>query len=277
MVETKFVSLDVHKDTVAIVVVNEQGDSLIQSVVATDAGIIRDFLLGLSGKTHITFEAGTQSNWLYRETNSIVEKVVVCNPRHNKLLMVGNKSDLTDAEKLAQLLRLDSLKAVWQHSSEQLQLKELVRTHENLVSDCIRVMNRIKAIYRSRGIRCSGSSVYSPAKRGQWIAKLSEPGSVFRAETLFAELETLTGLRKQAKKKMLRQAGRHQDYKRLCTVPGLAFISVSRLLAIVGDPFRFQTKRQFWKYCGFAVTTRSSADHLFVGGNLQKRIKLHNK
>ena len=39
-------------------------------------------------------------------------------------------------------------------------------------------------------------------------------------------------------------------------------------------PLRFQTKRQFWKYCGFAVTTRSSADHIIVDGKLQKRIKV---
>jgi transposase len=63
---------------------------------------------------------------------------------------------------------------------------------------------------------------------------------------------------------MLRQARKHKDFKRLCQIPGLGFVSVSRLIAPVGTPFRFQTKRQFWKYCGLAVTTRSSTDHLIV-------------
>ena len=129
MKQKKFVGFDVHTETIAIVVIDEQGNSLIQSVIATDAETIGDFLRGLSGEIHLTFEVGTQSNWLYQQTKSIVEKVVVCNPRHNKLLMVGNKADLIDAEKLAQLLRLGSLKPVWQHSSEQSCLKELVRTH----------------------------------------------------------------------------------------------------------------------------------------------------
>jgi transposase len=75
--------------------------------------------------------------------------VIVCNLRENKLLLSGNKSDLIDAEKLAQLLRLGSLKEVWQHSDEQLYMKELVRTYENLVNDTTLVKNRLKAIYRA--------------------------------------------------------------------------------------------------------------------------------
>ncbi len=273
MIQKKFVGLDVHRDTIAIVVIDEQGNSLIQSVVATEAEIIRDFLLGLRGEVNVTFEVGTQSNWLYHQTKSIVHKVVVCNPRHNKFLMVGNKADLIDAEKLAQLLRLDSLTEVWQHSPAQFHLKELARTHENLVSDCVRVINRIKAIYRSQGIKCSGSTVYHPKERDLWMAKLEEAGKRHRAEILFAELDTLTQLRKQTKLEMLRKAGKHKDYKRLCQIPGLGFISVSYLLAHVGTPFRFKSKRQFWKYCGFAVNTHSSADHLIIDGKLIKRIK----
>jgi len=273
MTQKKFVGLDVHRDTIAIVVIDEQGNSLIQSVVATEVEVIRDFLIGLSGKVYVTFEVGTQSNWLYHQINPIVHKVVVCNPRHNKFLMVGNKADLIDAEKLAQLLRLDSLKEVWQHSAAQLHLKELVRTHENLVSDCVRVKNRIKAIYRSHGIKCSGTSVYGPGKREMWLTKLGTPGMGFRADTLLTELDTLTKLRKQTKLEMFRKARKHADYKRLCQIPGLGFISVSYLLAQVGTPFRFKSKRQFWKYCGFAVNTHSSADHQIVDGKLQKRIK----
>lgn len=273
MNQKKFVGLDVHKETIAIVVIDEQGKTIVQSVIATDCETICDFLQGLSGEIHVTFEVGTQSNWLYRQIKPLVEKVVVCNPRHNNLLMIGNKADLIDAEKLAQLLRLGALREVWQHSAEQACLKELVRTHENLISDSIKVMNRIKAVYRSQAIKCVGTSVYQISKRDEWLAKIPAPGLRFRAELLFQELDTLMDLRKQAKQEMLRQARQHQDFRRLCKIPGLGFINVSRLIAQVGTPFRFQTKRQFWTYCGLAVTTRSSADHQIIDGKLQKNIK----
>lgn len=80
MKQKKFVGLDVHKETIAIVVLNDQGLSLMQLVVATEAETIVDFLKGLSGEIHLTFEVGTQSAWLYRQVKPLVEKVVVCNP-----------------------------------------------------------------------------------------------------------------------------------------------------------------------------------------------------
>jgi len=37
-------------------------------------------------------------------------------------------------------------------------------------------------------------------------------------------------------------------------------IRTAQLVAIVGTPLRFRTRRQFWSYCGLAVVTRSSSD-----------------
>lgn len=273
MKQRKFVGLDVHKESIAMVVIDEQGLILMESIIATEAQTIGDFVRGLSGEIHLTFEVGTQSTWLYHQVKPLVEKVVVCNSRHNKLLQVGNKADLIDAKKLAELLRLGAVKEVWQHSVEQIQLKELVRTYENLLSDAIRVMNRVKAIYRGQAIKCQGVAVYQPTKRGEWLAKVVDEGLRFRAQMLLLELDSLIGLRKQAKQEMLKKAQKHPDFKRLCQIPGLGLMNVARLLGRVGTPFRFSSKRQFWKYCGFAVTTRSSADHVLVEGKLQKRIK----
>jgi len=39
----------------------------------------------------------------------LVSEVVVCDPRHNRLLQSGNKSDRVDAQKLAELLRNGAL------------------------------------------------------------------------------------------------------------------------------------------------------------------------
>lgn len=42
------------------------------------------------------------------------------------------------------------------------------------------------------------------------------------------------------------------------------------MIATVGSPHRFRTKRQFWPYCGFAVITKSSADYKEVEGRIVK-------
>jgi len=51
-------------------------------------------------------------------------------------------------------------------------------------------------------------------------------------------------------------------------------VRVAQLLARVGSPHRFRTKRQFWPYCGLAVVQRTSAEYKFLNGTLQRRKKL---
>ncbi|MGH8742976.1 MAG: transposase, partial [Burkholderiales bacterium] len=194
----------------------------------------------------------------------------VCDPRQNKLLSAGNKSDRIDAQKLAELLRNVSLKAVYHGDNGVRRLKELVRTYDCLVSDTTRVMNRLKAIYRGRAIGCGGHDIYRSDRRPEWLAKLREPGARQRADFLYRELAALKPLRQEAKRLMVKEAGRQTAYPWLLSVPRLGQVSVAQLLAIVGTPHRFRSKRQFWTYVGLAVVTRTTADHEVVNGVLRR-------
>src|SRR5262249_32656947 len=84
--------------------------------------------------------------------------------------------------------------------------KELARTYTNLVEDSTRVMQRLKALFRARGIRTPGKQVYEVAERPDWLRQLSNEGVRFRAQTLYAELAALQELRPTAKQAMLREA-----------------------------------------------------------------------
>jgi hypothetical protein len=55
-------------------------------------------------------------------------------------------------------------------------LKELVRSYLTITQDLSRVMTRVKAIYRSWGIACTGKQVYAPRHRSEWLGKISELG-----------------------------------------------------------------------------------------------------
>ena len=100
-------------------------------------------------------------------------------------------------------------------------LKELVHSYDSLVSDTTRVMNRVKAIYRGRAIRCAGRDVYYQRNREQWLEKLTEPGVSQRARFLYQQLDTLRGLRREAKKAMLKESRRHPAYLILKPIPVL--------------------------------------------------------
>ena len=146
----------------------------------------------------------------------------------------------------------------------------MVRTYECLVADTTRVMNRIKAIFRSRGIACAGHDVYRQDRREQWLEKLAERRVRARAESLYQQLAALKELRHVARQRMLKESRRHPASKLLMGVPKLGQVRVAQIIATVDTPHRFRTKRQFWAYLGLAVVMRTSAEYRVVGQAVQK-------
>lgn len=266
-----YVGMDVHQASTSIAVMNGQGKLISESLIETKAQTIVDFVKGLSGEVHVTFEEGTQAAWLYDLIRPQVTAVTVCNPHHNHLLKSGNKSDLVDARKLAQLLRAGMLQPVYHGEHGTCTLKELVRSYECLVSDTSRVKNRIKAIYRGRGVRTSGRAVYQASQRELWLQKIESAGLRSRAEFLFRQLDQLQLLRREAKRAMLKESRRHVATQLLRQIPELGPVRIAQIVATVGTPHRFRSKRQFWSYIGLAVVTRSSADYRLVDDRMQKR------
>jgi transposase len=273
MTDIKYVAFDVHQATISAAVLNLDGKLLTQAVMQTDATAIRDFLRGLSAVVHLTFEEGTQAQWLYDLTRPLVSELIVCNPRQQHSQKRDNKSDRLDACNLVRDLRAGLLKPVYHGSPQTQTLKQLVHNYETLTEDTTRCMNRLKAVFRSQAVKCGGRDVYYTRNRIAWLAKLTEAGWRLRAEFLYKQLDHLRELRREAKKALLKEARQQMAFKRLCAVPGLGPIRVAQLIAAIGSPFRFRTKRQLWTYCGFAVITRSSADYQVVGDKLERRRK----
>ena len=54
--------------------------------------------------------------------------------------------------------------------------RKVGRSYLTMTKDLTRVMSRIKALYRSWAIPCSGATVYAPRHRAEWLAKIPEPG-----------------------------------------------------------------------------------------------------
>lgn len=264
----KYIGIDVHQATSVFAVRNQQGKLIGEAVLESKPATIIDFLKGQRGTVWVTFEEGTYANWLYDVLQPEVAKVVVCDPRKNKI--DGNKTDKIDARRLAELLRMNALQPVYhgQHSTRT--LKEFARSYVSLQQDTTRVRNRLKAIFRSRGISCQGSSIYQPKNRKDWLEKLDSEGARSRAERLLKELQSLEPLCLEAERELVRESHKHPSHKILRGIPGLGPIRVALVLAFVMTPHRFRNKRQFWTYTGFSVVRRGSSEYEITQGELKR-------
>lgn len=186
-----YLGMDVHKATIAIAVLDAFGKLIAQSIIETSTQAVRDFFGGLRGEVHVTFEEGNHAAWLYDMAQPLVKRVVVCNPKHNRKLMDGSKNDPFDARKLAELLRLGAVKAIYHGEHGTRTLKHLMRCYECLIKDITRVQNRreersttakrsstggvsciteVSARPGSRGWRILGSGHEPSCSSGRWMS-----------------------------------------------------------------------------------------------------------
>ena len=174
MTSTKYIGMDVHKESISVAVINSSGKVVMECVIETKASTILDFFEGLRGSLHVTFEEGTWAAWLYDLIKPHVTELVVCNPRRNALLKEGSKSDRIDARKLAELLRWNLVRSVYHGENGVRTLRELARSYLTISTDLIRVMTRVKAIIAVGGFACRGKQVYAERHRAEWLGKIQE-------------------------------------------------------------------------------------------------------
>ena len=273
MNEAKYIGMDVHTATISAAVRDSCGSLVIEATLETKAETILEFVHGLRGSLHVSFEEGTCAAWLHDLLKPHVTEVLVCDSRKNALLRVGNKNDREDARKLSELLFLNKLHPVYHGETGIHTLKELARSYLTLTRDLTRVMNRLKAIYRGWGIACAGQQVYAPRYRAEWLAKITEVGVRHRAEIYYQQFDALAALRQEVRRELLAESRKHPAMRLLRQIPSIGPIRAALLIALMQTPHRFRTKRQLWAYCGLALRTYDSGEYRFVGGQLKRSKK----
>jgi len=270
MNQEKYIGMDVHQATISVAVMDSSGKLIMECILETKAATILEVIAGLRGTLSFTFEEGTSAAWLHDLLKPHVSHLVVCDPRRNGLLKDGSKSDRIDARKLVELLHANKLHAVYHGEHGIRTLKELGRSYLTITKDLTRVMSRIKALYRSWAIPCSGATVYAPRHRDEWLAKIPHPGVRLRAERLYQQLDVLQPVRQGARRDLLVESHKHRAVKLLRQIPSIGPIRAALLVALLQTPHRFRTKRQLWAYSGFAVEIHDSGEYRFVRGKLQR-------
>jgi hypothetical protein len=225
-------------------------------VLETNGQALVEFIKVQPGTVHLCIEEGTQSAWLVEILGPHVAEMVVAHVGESR----GQKDDARDAFMLAERLRTGGIEtAVYKQVGPFTALRQLARAHAMVVRDTVRTQNRIKALFRARGIAVTGKAIYRKADRAEWLSKLPMSSRI-AAQVLFAQYDALCEVRDQAQKALVTESHRHPITNVLETCPGLGEIRVAQLVSIVVTPDRFRQRQQFWSYSGLGIVMRSSSD-----------------
>ena len=157
VVYTQCAGLDVHKKTVvaAIIVPDGQGglhkETRTFGTMTVDLLALSDWLMG-HGVTHAAMES-TGEYW--KPPFNILEsnfEVMLVNAQHVKAVP-GRKTDINDAEWLADLLRHGLLRASFIPPVGQREMREMTRHRSNFVRERATLVNRVQKVLESANIK----------------------------------------------------------------------------------------------------------------------------
>lgn len=299
VIHTYCAGLDVHKKTVvAAIIVPGKKETRTFETMTADLLTLSDWLTAHS-VTHVAMES-TGEYW--KPVFNILEdnfEVLLVNAQHIKSVP-GRKTDIKDAEWIADLLRHGLLKASFIPPVGQRELRELTRYRSTFVHEKATLVNRIQKVLESANIKLASvaSNVVGASGRAM-LAALIE-GQASPAEMAELSKGRLRDKREQLVKALEGQVKAHhrfvltellcqidsldetitrfdeqiEDYCRpfeevvelLDTIPGVARQTAEIIVSEIGvDMSRFESANHLAAWAGLAPGNNESAGKRLSG------------
>lgn len=254
-----YLGIDAHSKTgLELAAISNEGELLWRDRCPLSSQLIAAVVQRAPQPCTAVLEQGELATWLHLTLRHLCDEVLVADPRHNRLIATSqDKNDEFDAFTLANLGRGGYLRGVFQPAPEFSVLRLQVRHHYRLTQHVTAAKNQIKASYRAQGICMSGSGVYQPMSRAQWLRLLPAPARS-ATEDLYAVLDVAQSRKEVALRTLNRAARRFPPAKRMLQVPQVGPVTAATFTAFLVTPSRFPSRSHIWSYCGFGIMTRKS-------------------
>jgi len=146
-----------------------------------------------------------------------------------------------------------------------LDLRRLAKHYLRSIADRTRIIQRLRALFLESGIRVR------PARSAPGrvpIRRLPAGAPKVIARAHLRHLEVATALVQEARAAFTAAAAAYPEYQLLQTIPYIGSIRAALLIAVIGDPWRFQSRRTLWAYAGLGVVQKVSSEHRLMNGEL---------
>jgi transposase len=290
--------MDVHKESVAACVIAPGLKGSMEKEIRTFGTMTRDLIemsdwLAAKGVTHVAMES-TGVYW--KPIYNLLEDafvVILANARHIKTVP-GRKTDVSDCEWIADLLRHGLLSASFIPPIEIRELREWTRLRKQLVGERVSEVNRVQKILETMNIKLSsvatdvfgvsGRAMLEALARGETNPAVLSDLAKGRLKKKHAELErALEGRMTPNGRALLSLQMRHIDEldrlideceakieglmspfeeaaRRLMTIPGVSETTAPAIVAEIGaDMSRFPSDAHLASWAGMCPGNNESA------------------
>lgn len=251
------IGLDAHTKTCTYRVKDHDGNVVAGDTIPSTREDLDHLLCSFPGST-IVLEASSVSRWIYAHLKENKADVRLIHPVNIRRTL-GRKSDELDAGFLADAFRLGALHECYVPPPDIQVLRELARSRTFLVQERTKIMNRVYAKLRGKGITGPTGSAFAKKNRGWLLAQDAE------FLHLAALIDHLGDAIKNTNREIQRAVDENQDIQFLLTVPGFGPLTSLVLYAELGDVTRFPSAKHVSSYLGLVAGESQSGESTHRG------------
>jgi len=256
-----FVGLDYHQDSVQVCVMDGGGRVLANRPCANEWGeieamvdrcgqVVRAGIEACTGAASLAEELSERAGWSVDQAHPGYVSRMKQNP---------DKTDYTDAQMLADLVRVGYLPRVWTAPREVRELRVLIRYRQQLAKARRNAKLRICAILREQRAGRGPGRRWTRAWL-KWlgeVACMSEQSHWVAGEHL-AELDSLETRLRRVEDRLEALTRDDPIVQRLLLYKGIGVVTAWTMRAMVGRFDRFRTGKQLSRFCGLTPCNASS-------------------
>lgn len=280
---TYYAALDVSLRSVAICIVDDQGEIHFERSVESDVeDIVHCFAHFGQSIQSVGLEAGTLTQYLTYGLQRAGFEVVCMEARQvkNTLSAMRNKTDKNDARGIAQILRTGWYQQVHVKSIESHHIRALLTSRRTVLQKCMDLENEVRGLLKIFGLKLP-----SRVSRGafDYVIRDRISGDEALCHVLVPLLEarqilysTYLELDRRAK----HRARKDEICQRFMTIPGVGPITALTFKAAVDDPARFKRSRTVAAHFGLTPRRFQSGEtdnlgHITKAGDRSVRAALY--
>ena len=271
-----YIGLDVHKKSIAYCIKSVTGKVVRQEVVSADRKALRQWLAELPGPWLGAMEATLFTGWIYDFLKPHAVELKVAHPAMLQAITAAKKkNDRDDAEKLADLLRVNLLPECVMISEELRELRRIMRYRNLIVRTATQMKNKISGLLMEVGATYDKKRLHGRRYFGLLLDRVEDvPESVKELLLLSrGNMELFETVQKKLLKVLRENPTIRERVKRLQSIAGVGEVVALTWVLEIGDPKRFGSSRQAISYCGLCSAQRESAGKEQRGPISKKRNK----
>ena len=270
------IGLDIHKKMIAYCVKTIDGRLVDQGMVASDRASLSTWMQGLPGPWVGAMEATIFTGWVYDFLAPHALALKVAHPEMLKAITAAKKkNDRADAEKIADLLRVNLLPECTMLPQEIRELRRILRYRNHLVRTAVNMHNKMSGLLMEVGAGYSKNRLRGKKYFHELLERLDEiPPSVKEMLLLSrAGFEMFQTFQKRLIHTLRSNPLIQARVARLMTITGVGEVTALTWVLEIGPVARFGSIRKAISYSGLCSAQRESAGKQQRGPISKKRNK----